>query len=267
MQTYLAGTDVTVLIPFKDLNGAAVVPTGLSYRISGQGGDVLLADTVLPLPSGNEVSIDIDGSINEIVDLMDARVVTLSMTTDVGTIAVEHVYLLAKPARLAVMVNSFQTMAQAHLEAAQMPNLIGWNGATDLERATAMIEAFRRLTRLGYRIRRPEDLDAQNVITDFVDTKVIEPRLWPLIDEGRWLSNLYTDEFRRALRCAQVAEANEILRGDRVNEKRRAGLLSETIGESSMMFRVGKPLDLGLSAAALQYVTGFVQMRMTLTRS
>ena len=267
MQTFLAGTDVTVVIPFKDLNGTDVVPTGLSYRVSGQGGDVLLADTVLPLPTGAEVEIKIDGALNQIDPLMDARIVTLSMMTNAGIVEVEAVYLLAKATRLAIMVNSFQTMAQAHLEAAQMPNLVGWAGATDVERATALVEAFRRLTRLGYRIRRPEDLDAQNVIRDFVDTKTIEPRLWPVIDEERWLSSLYTDEFRLALRRAQVAEANEILRGDRVNEKRRSGLLSETIGESSMMFRVGKPLDLGISAAALQYVTGFVQTRMTLTRS
>lgn len=269
MKTIPVGHAATIEFPLLDLNGAAVEPTGLAYELRDQEGELLLPAMSLTVTPGMTIAtVQIPAEHNdELLAPIEARVVVLHVTSAAGVQALEQIYLVAKSSRLEVMSNSFQTLATAAAEAAQMPNLLGWDAATDPERTNAMFEAFLRLTRLGYRIRRPEDIDFQNVILDFNHNEIIEPRLWPLIDKDRWFSTRYPEIFRAALRRAQIAEANEILRGDRINEKRRSGIMSETIGESSMMFRVGKPLDLGISASALHYVTGYVQTRLTVTRA
>lgn len=270
MKTYPVGNDVTVVIPLLDRNGSALVPTGLNFAVRDQNGTLVKPFSEITVSPGmTEVSVLIPAVFNAtITELVEARVVELQVTHAGGIYSIEQVYLLTKPSTLVIMGNSFQTMPQAHAEAAQLPNLLGWSAATDNDRAAALIEAYLRLTRLGYRVRRPEDVDVQNMIGDLQGyIEIIEPRLWPLMTKDRWLSSRYPEHFRRALRRAQIAEANEILRGDRINEKRRSGIMSETIGESSMMFRIGKPLDLGISSPALEYVTGYVVTRITLTRS
>ena len=45
LKRYPPSVDVTLVIPYVDENGAAVVPTAVSYRIIDESGDELLALT------------------------------------------------------------------------------------------------------------------------------------------------------------------------------------------------------------------------------
>jgi hypothetical protein len=90
-------------------------------------------------------------------------------------------------------------------------------------------------------------------------------------DDWREMTEEYFESFPlhfiTALRRAQIAEANEVLSLGDPSDKRKVGIMSETIGESSMMFRVGKPLELGLSHAALSILKGYVRTRISTTRT
>ena len=266
MKTYPVGVDIAVTIPFIDLNGDPVTPTGLSVRVLDEDGNQVMPPTSVTLtPGETDLTHTIGSAYNSLATgvIKGLRVVELSMTTSGGVIPSVVMYMIQRNSNLVILDDSFQTYEQALVLASQMPALIGWDGATESERKNALAEAFRRLTTIGYRIRRPEDVDTQNTIPD--TDEVIQPRYWPIMTLERW--GLLSDRFKIAIKKAQIAEANEILRGDIVGDKRRSGLLSETIGESSMMFRSGKPLDLGISASALSYVTGYVETRITITRS
>jgi hypothetical protein len=262
METYSVGANVSVTFSL-----AGLAPTELKYRVRHQSGNVISGPVALALPAGNTITFEIAGSNNLIFNPVEARTVVLSVVNAHGTIELEQNYLVAKSRRLSLMENSFQTMAEALAEAAMIPNLPGWEGANDNARANAMIEAFLRLRRLGYRIRRTApDFDVQ-ALFDVSDIRTIEPSNWPLMTPEIWTSGRYPEEFRAAIRRAQIVEANEILRGDLVTQKRRAGIMSESIGESSMMFRMDRPLDLGISDAALRCLQGYVQIRITLART
>lgn len=260
MKSYPVGLAFVVTIPFLDLNGDPVSPTGLFARVVNEDGTVLDTFTPAVVEGDTDVELDIPATCNA---APGARSVELDMTVEGGVITTTVNYLVVAPVVLQLFENSFQTSLQALALSSEMVNLVGWDGAGAADRSKALAEAFFRLTTIGYRAQRAEDLDTQNYIPD--TDLVIKPRSWPYMTIERWKA--LPARFRKALCKAQILEANEILRGDPVEGKRRQGILSESIGESSMMFRSGKPLDLGISPAALQALSGFIEYRIATTRS
>jgi hypothetical protein len=197
-------------------------------------------------------------------------VVTNRITTTAGRVNEASIRLKVvseesslAPIDLVVLTNSFQSYADAMLLSREMSGLAAWSAASDIDRSKALIDAFERLIRVGYRVPRP-DSDLQSRFDANYATE-ISPRHWDIVTLPEF--EALPARFLRALKKAQVAEAEVILGGDLISGRRRAGLLSETVGESSMMFRPGKPLQLGVSEQALVYLTGFVNLRMTMVRS
>ncbi|SER26029.1 hypothetical protein SAMN05216548_11410 [Faunimonas pinastri] len=283
MHTFPAGVAVNVVIPLIDLNGDPVTPTGLRARVLDQNGEEVVAFSDISFETGaTDIDIMVKAATNTLAPFPDqkqdgtfdeegilqattgARTVELEITTEGGVFTTGQTYLLQARNRFVLLRNTFQTYEQALIHVSTMPRLAGWNAATDMERQNALVEAFRRLTRLGYRVQRPEDQDIMYRAAVADDT-VIPATLWRYMDAELW--QRYPSRFRLALCKAQVAEADEVLQGGTANAKRRSGLLSESIGESSMMFRSGKPLDLGMSSAALEYLAGYLEFRVTTTRS
>ncbi len=266
MLKFAAGSSATIAISLMDPNGAPLVPTALSARVVDEEGVEIIAPYSVPNTDGDlEIEITVPAASNALSQGVTARTVELTITTAQGTVIRYESYLIEARAVFTVPTSSFQTYIQAAVTADTMPNLYEWERAADPERQRALMEAFFRLTRIGYRIRKRDDLE-QNVVSDYLTIdEMIPPLAWQDMTINRW--NVLPQRFRTAIRRAQIIEANEILRGVRPDDKRRMGILSESIGESSMMFRVGKPLDLGISALALRELTGYVDMRVTTTRA
>lgn len=265
MEKYQAGAAVTVAFPLVDLNNDPINPTALSVRVLDQDGVQLVAPYAPPNTDGDaEIEVTVPASANQVISGLAGRTVELTITTSTGSYLKTITYLLERSIVFDVPKTSFQTYVQAVIVAETMPNLVEWGMASDEDRERAMLEAYSRLTRIGYRIRRREDL-AQSQISDiaYADQRV-PPSWWPAMTLSEFQA--LETRFRKAICRAQIVEANEVLRGVRPDDKRRMGILSESIGESSMMFRVGKPLDLGISQAALRELTGFLDMRATVSR-
>lgn len=268
MRSFPVGVAVTVSIPLVDLNGDPVSPTGLVYRVIDENEIQVAA----PITVGSvdstltDLEVVVPGNVNVLGagQVSGLRVVVLAVTSAAGTFEIESSYVLRATQRLVVMENSFQPYRAALLVAEDMVRVEDFRAADDAARQSALIEAYQRLTRLGYLIRWPENVDAQNCL-HWRQAWEITPLMWPLIDQTQFMT--YPENFRKAISRAQVAEANALLKTDVLGDRRRAGLFSEKIGESSIMFRQGKPLDLGMSSEALECLSGYVNMRMTITRS
>lgn len=268
MDTFAAGNIVTLIVPFVDQNGVEITPTAISRRVLDENEAEIAAAQVVSLPSGGaELEIAVPAQFNTLGAGVNEglRTVEVTFTTATGTTVVKVDYVLRTATRLVVLENSFQTMGQAKLTATGISKLIGWEGGADFERQTALIEAYLRLTRFGYFVRWPREIDDQRYLDPGIDRR-IAPNHWPLMTMEQFLT-WYPEEFRAALRRAQVIEANQILGSDDIGERRRAGLMSESIGESSMMFRNGKPLDMPVCSAAMNALAGYIDFRIVLTRS
>lgn len=175
-------------------------------------------------------------------------------------------YVIRASDILQLMQNSFQSYPSS-LEIADevAADLGAWQTATDEQRQDALAIAYYFLSRLDYEIYYDRD-----------DIYFRSRASWglPYINTiGRLYNYAPSDflnldpDFLRAIRKAQVIEADWRLQGDPVGFERDSGLLSRTVGGASHMFRPGKPLKLSVSKKALQYLSGYIRYNARLIRS
>lgn len=267
MDSYLAGTSVTIAIPLTDLAGNALVPVSMSYTVSDESGVQVIASTALTPPGDMEVEITIPASGNMLPTgkTLVGRVVNLQVVTASGTVPLEYAYMVRATSLLIPLVNSFQSWSQAMLNMSVMPRLAYFGSASRDEQEGALIEAFDRLRRLTYVIT--EEFEAMKQITWPGETETWRILFddWTEMTTQEFTS--YPQTFRTALFKAQIAEADDILGGTSPADRRRLGIQSETIGESSMFFRPSKPIDYGCSPDAHRYLKRYIVRSVKMGRA
>ena len=265
MKTYLENKDLTLTIALVDGAGAVFAAVTAQYRVLSASGAVLVAQTAVPaFVAGSTATITILAAMNLVPagETRTAQSIELFLTNAGGSLVQTESYGLEKSEVLEVPTNSFQTLAGAEATAMNIPALDGWLAASSPMKVQALIEARHHLVRLRYRTERSDPtqslVDPSFAASDF-----------NLITLAEW--NVLPVEFRTALQRAQVAEANYLLSGgstrDELRQLREDGLMSMTVGESSQMFRPGKPLKFAVCREAIDYIEKFLSWRRQLTRS
>lgn len=74
--------------------------------------------------------------------------------------------------------------------------------------------------------------------------------------------NALPSKFTRAIKRAQLIEANIILGGDVVGKKRQDGIISETIGESSAFFNSKPYLNLPISRQSYEELRTYILFKV-----
>lgn len=208
---------------------------------------------LIPLLFPEEVeSEDIDG-----VSVRQLRTVEFRLRLAPGGTVLRRVIYALEPSEVLIAgLNSFQSYSEAALTALSIPGLAGWDGASEQQRIAALLEARQRICRLHFR----DASRGQNYLNhsgDIGDLSRIAPREF---------QNLSV-RLRAALRKAQVAEADALLGGDPETERRKTGLVHETVGESSQTWRQTKPLELPVGRKALGYLAGFISLTKQIGRA
>ncbi|AMB48267.1 hypothetical protein [Methylobacterium sp. AMS5] len=266
MRNIPAGEAYIVLVPLENGSGEKISPTGITYTVVDDEGRVVLDPVFVSEIPENEIAIEIPAAANTLPAglAMAARTLEIEFDTARGTVRKDETWLVRAALQLQPLKNSFQSLAGAELTAAQMVKLDAFARATKETKQSALLEAYQRLTRLGYFVR--EDAEEEGWRDRIVGCSWrVTPREFPVMTEERWAE--FPDRFKKALRRAQVVEANAILMPGQPSDFRRQGLLSRTVGESSAMFRSGAPLDLGIARETLDQLNGYVELRMVTTRA
>jgi hypothetical protein len=282
MNRYPEDYDVTVRANFADLNGAAIVPTAVRAALYDGNDEVVVDFGSLPFDEEDTFKdVVIPAAFNRLAEgeLRAARILRIELATNAGSIRYASSYIIEGEFRLAVMQNSFCTMEAAELAALDIPNLVGWRGADVDDRSAALINAYHRLTRIPMVFRTDKTtvryVDDRFTTPEYHWTKDLlwsgenPPRLvipapaWASITPEQFMS--FPADFRTKLRMAQVAEANEILENDVTDRRHRQGIISESVGESTIMLRGGR-LNLGVSSSALEYLSGHVYYQFKVAR-
>jgi hypothetical protein len=79
--------------------------------------------------------------------------------------------------------------------------------------------------------------------------------------------NTYPPRFQNALKRAQMLEANSILGGNQIADKRRDGIISETIGESKIFLNNRPPLRTPVTREALEALYGYLYYQSRVGRA
>ncbi|WP_065523413.1 hypothetical protein, partial [Klebsiella pneumoniae] len=197
------------------------------------------------------VTVTVPGAINALGEReRDLRRVTLSVDAGGAFITKEQQYIVLRSFELSVPKQSFISIGEAQLQAIDMLNggslLTGGEG--DLRRQ--LIEATKRIKSMSFSIRRIYGMDwddydrPQNMLqtstlpfrwagqytSDIVD--------WDKLTDDDFME--FPEAFRNALALAVVNEASEIAGGSDIQRAREDGIVSESIGETTMAYRQGK---------------------------
>lgn len=116
--------------------------------------------------------------------------------------------------------NSFQGYWEAIMLAEELPGMDSFKAMEKSEQIAAMITSYRLMAGMTFMSKGKIIWDITSLNAEELDT----------LDPG----------LLEALCIAQLVEANESLDSNSSQAKRLDGIMSETIGESSMMFRSGK---------------------------
>ena len=243
MLEFASNTDIEITVPYE-YNGTTLTLTGFEYEVLDAAGTVVLPRQADPnFNTGNSSSVlAIPDSANTTTAKRDVRLLNCYLINTTGTYVVAQVYMLkGNQLVLTPLVDSFQTFTQAVLTRASMAEPQDfYDTLTDELKAVSLEESFIRLAKLQFKVGDTiiEDIKSLDLAT----------------------FNALNSDFLTAIRKAQIAEANSIVENSPIMDKIRSGIISETIGESSMFFKQsGAPMTkTGLSHDAEDYINPWV---------
>jgi hypothetical protein len=265
MDTYKSGTAVTTVFSLAAGDGV-LAPTALRARVHDEEGNLIAdwAAVALPEAGADSVAVATAAPQNTLVppQLRGVRVVELEVVDTAGTTYLEAAHVLESSQLLVPGINSFQTYYQAVLEAQLYTDetMSGWAAQTDQAvRQRALSEAFERIRMMPVVIEWQND---QTIIRSIFNDP---PRLRDL--DSAQIMRLDT-RLMKALKKAQLVEANDILVADPLQALRRAGIQSQTVGESSNYFGATRPFDYGgVCAETRRVLARWVRSRTRIGRA
>ncbi len=244
MDILIAGRSHKFTIGLKDRFGAALTdPDSVSFQVLNESGVVIEGPTSLTA-SGSIVEVFPNTSLT---GTRGYRLLQVLYAKGGDNYMEELEFVVEQFNLLEVGSNSFQTYPSAIVRSYDLTDIDSFRIATKQEKQIAMVTAFHALGTLNYFVtgRTYGQIDTLSA----VEFEALNPR------------------FVEALRKAQIVEANEYLSGDTPHKKRQMGVFSETIGESSMFFRTGKPLPLPVTRRSLDILRGYVVWEMGVGRA
>jgi hypothetical protein len=256
---------IEITIPFTDRAGNAVTPTSVTATLfDGEDFPLVVYDPIAFSGGATSATVVVLGQFNRLQgeDLAEARRLESVVTHPGGVERKVFAYGVEAEKSLVVMRNSFQTYEMALVVARSRVNIETFESASEDRRKAALQEAYTRICGLPmiYSIVDADgNLEAENEI--YMDT-------WQFIDADAFLTS-FPSHFRKALRMAQVVEADELLQGNIVARKHAQGIASETIGESSVTLRSGfsGSTDVGVSAATMSILNGYINRIVKIGRA
>lgn len=264
-----AGTDFPVTFTLTVPPEESVPNIALAqYRILDTNGVELspyinLSGPFTPVTVGSDTTVAfsfvVSGATNalSVGQTREVRKIELKITfVSARVLVLSAIYIIQKAIYLELMVNSYQSYEEAILRAFDMMNVSDFNNASDQFRQIAMVDAYHRIGKLSFGLNPYDEWDRYNIEIYFRKEGAIINRLneWP---KERFLN--LPEKFRTSICRAQIAEANYLLGGSPIEKRRKDGLMSETVGESSNMFRPTKPLIMSVSRPALEQLGGYVR--------
>lgn len=267
LPVYNEGTDVVVTQTLPTKSGSPVAATSVQYAVFDETGSTLSARQNVPGWTSGNVTLEVPVAVNTLApgSNRSLRTVEFYFATVDGEFKERQRYIIQNYGVLQFLKNSFQTLEQAYLTASELTDVDGWNAAEENDRIAAMIGAHDQICRLAFRFYKDEDVAQLEYSYKASPGEYIYVPRMRLIKQSDW--NQFPDRFQKALRRAQIIEADLNLAGDPIRDKRMNGIVSETIGESKMFFNNRPPISMPVSRRTLEALSGYFYYNNRISRT
>lgn len=269
LSEYESGNAVTVTVTVPTLATGATL-SAISYSLFDNDGTALVTDQAVPTGdvANGALPITIASGHNTLAatPAKEIREVKITFTDDnTDTYSAEARYIVRAGDKLTKLTNSFGTLNELLLAKSDMSFLTDLDAVTtDTFQANA-IEAWRRLARLNFRYKIIDSTaDQLSYLQQRRDGYVYIKDITQ-ITQSEYDS--IPDEMKTALIRAQLVETAQIIAGDPLEDRREAGIVSETVGESKMFFNNRPPLKFPVSRKSLKELEGYFYWSNRLART
>ncbi|WJW83864.1 hypothetical protein QU516_17135 (plasmid) [Moellerella wisconsensis] len=264
--------DITVTFDALDVVSA-------TYSVYDGEGSELAKDVKINIKSGDlSASFSVSESLNTLNDSdKDMRIVTVKTKTATGMVAeFDHYYAVMASLNLIVPKQSFIPLMKAKLAAMDMYDADDFLLLSDHTQRQALIEATSKIKAMSFSLKRIYKISdteydrPQNILT----TNTL-----PFYLAGDFRRNIIdftelTDEqfaslpeyFLNDLAQACMIEAVSIIKTNGAADAREEGLLSESIGETTNMYRTGRSATQALSRKTWRLLGRYIDGTIRLSR-
>ncbi|UNH41002.1 hypothetical protein [Moellerella wisconsensis] len=264
--------DITVTFDALDVVSA-------TYSVYDGEGNELAKDVKINIKSGDlSASFSVSESLNTLNDSdKDMRIVTVKTKTATGMVAeFDHYYAVMASLNLIVPKQSFIPLMKAKLAAMDMYDADDFLLLSDHTQRQALIEATSKIKAMSFSLKRIYKISdteydrPQNVLT----TNTL-----PFYLAGDFRRNIIdftelTDEqfaslpeyFLNDLAQACMIEAVSIIKTNGAADAREEGLLSESIGETTNMYRTGRSATQALSRKTWRLLGRYIDGTIRVSR-
>ena len=279
MQAFSESQDIKLEVPVVDAEGLPYTEACLVKYILTDSDQEKLTDGELASVI-NKAEITIPKQFNTVPEgqVKDIRFLTVRFSKiDGAYLSTQKIeYLINNDDPLVVGQNSFVTLEKFKLLASTTAGLTYVSKANDEEIVNALVESYERLSRLRYRLSpsmRQEHVGyvsevawRPRAITDD-DPLGLLTRSFRLQDITPESYSQLPEKFRNALAKAQVVECDAVLAPtDTIEERRRKGVILETINEVKMMFSATMPIRQSVSSKTLSILSPYLDRSIRLAR-
>ncbi len=243
MDKYFIDQPIAITVPL--VSDEVPAPTSVAYTIR------TIAPTAADLETGT-LDPNGDGVLTRLYTALEIglrSIVEIEYVLDDGVADpyTNTVQFMAEAKdQLSKGVNSYQSYYDALLNAEDLSGIDSFKNADKVDQITALTHAYLVLNTMTYTDNQAEYYDLGGLDATALD----------LMDVA----------FLQALCYAQLIEANEMLDPNSLYQKRQDGLMSETIGESSMMFRAGNILNFPITRRSMFFLRNYTIIRARLQR-
>lgn len=265
MNTFSPSTDVVLKFDmFDEETMEPVDPVSATFDLFDDEGDKLIDQDSVTVTGGEDsLSVTIGSTYNSMTETEGARTAVLYVMTAAGEVTFQKTYLLARFSFLQVPSESGMTLPQSEILSSKMAQSVleVWDDAEPKRKSAGLREAWSRLSRIPYLPYKAFD-DVPSTAPD----KIIEGNFSiASLTKAEW--DELPQEFRNALKRAQIIEAAVILDGDPTWDRRQDGLISKTVGESSEMFASKKAAFSTVSPKAYREISGYIRRTVRIGRA
>ncbi|WP_411512019.1 hypothetical protein QM042_01955 [Escherichia coli] len=274
IDTYRSGEAVSLSFAF---NARDIHPPPHSGRDGA--GSIIVGDEPLDITGGQmSIPVVVSAEHNLLTDQrFKPRAILVKAVASGLTHEERTVHVLLNSFELSIPGQSFATVADAQMQAIDMLNGDTLLADGDGLMRKRLIEATRRVKTLPFSIRRGVNLNSerfdrpQNMLNVYdVPWGADGAYRHDLIDWEKMTQDKFDefpDYFKQTLMLAVVNEACEIANGNDVAAAREDGILSESIGETTNMYRVSMGVRLHISRAGRKTLVSYINNPMPVSPS